>query len=159
MKARCPSRRRIVAGHQRFPQKTSTEVASGGTGAASRAVPPGCTITGTARAETLGGTPGRDVICGLGGKDILLGRGGDDRLLGGDGDDILDGGTGADALYGGAGDDYVTGTLGHDRFSGGTGADHLHARDGSVDTVDGGPGIDRARIDRTLDRLTGVERT
>ena len=47
--------------------------------------PPGCTITGTARAETLQGTPGRDVICGLGGKDILLGHGGNDRLLGGDG--------------------------------------------------------------------------
>ena len=39
MKARWPLRRSIVAGHQRFPQSTSTEVALGGIGAASRAEP------------------------------------------------------------------------------------------------------------------------
>ena len=134
-------------------------LAATGAGAAPHAVPPGCTITGTARAETLQGTPGRDVICGLGGKDILLGHGGNDRLLGGDGPDILDGGAGADALYGGAGNDYLTGTMGSDRLLGGTGADFMHSRDGLVDFVDGGPGVDDSRIDRTLDRLVNVERT
>ena len=61
--------------------------------------------------------------------------------------------------YGGAGNDYLTGTMGHDRLLGGPGADYLHARDGQADTLDGGPGVDDSRIDRTLDRLTNVERT
>ena len=61
--------------------------------------------------------------------------------------------------YGGNGNDYLTGTLGHDRLLGGAGADYLHARDGLADTLDGGPGVDDSRIDRTLDRLTNVERT
>ncbi len=50
---------------------------------------PGCTITGTPRAEVLVGTAGADVICGLGGNDQLDGRGGNDALFGGAGDDVL----------------------------------------------------------------------
>ena len=119
----------------------------------------GCTVTGTARSDTLRGTPGRDVICGLGGNDTLIAYGGDDRLLGGAGNDLLDGGSGADVLFGEAGNDWLTGTVGGDRFSGGAGADYLHARDGLPDVLYGGPGVDRAHIDRLFDRLIGVEHT
>ena len=33
----------------------------------------------------------------------------------------------------------------------------LRARDGGPDTLDGGPGTDRSRIDRLFDRMTSVE--
>ena len=104
---KCPHQGTILRGRsitlRAMPVKAAAAafvalLAAAGAVASSRAVPPGCTITGTAGADMLTGTPGRDVICGLGGKDILLGNGGDDRLLGGDGVDVLDGGAGADAL-------------------------------------------------------------
>ena len=59
----------------------------------------------------------------------------------------------------GANDDYLTGTMGFDHFSGGTGSDYLHSRDGQPDVLDGGPGVDRARIDRYFDKLANVEDT
>jgi Ca2+-binding RTX toxin-like protein len=117
----------------------------------------GCTITGTAKADTLRGTPGRDVICGLGGNDTLLGYAGDDRLVGGAGNDLLDGGAGLDVLVGEAGNDWIVGGIGYDRYQGGPGADYLYSRDGSPDAVDGGLGVDSARVDHYFDRLTSVE--
>jgi hypothetical protein len=41
---------------------------------------------------------------------------------------------------------------------GGPGRDTIYARDGTRDVVEGGPGSDRARVDRGLDRLRSVER-
>ena len=79
-----------------------------------------CTITGTAKAETLRGTEKADVICGLGGNDTIYGLGGNDVLIGG---------RGRDMLYGGKGNDTV--------FS----------KDRHRDTVIGGPGSDRVRSD------------
>ncbi len=80
---------------------------------------------------TLIGTAAGDVISGTRGSDTVCGLAGNDRLAGGSGRDILDGGAGADVL---------------------------NARDGSRDVVRGGPGRDAARIDRGLDRVSGVER-
>src|SRR5919112_1161509 len=50
----------------------------------------GCTVPGTAGADTLTGTSGADRICGLGGNDTLRGLGGDDLIVGGPGIDTID---------------------------------------------------------------------
>jgi dipeptidyl aminopeptidase/acylaminoacyl peptidase len=76
------------------------------------------------------GTPGRDVLRGTAGEDLIDGRGGND------------------VVYGKGGDDYLLGGAGNDR---------LFARDGARDVVNGGPGRDRAWVDRR-DTVAGVER-
>jgi Tol biopolymer transport system component len=91
----------------------------------------GCTIIGTAVREALAGTPRGDVLCGFASNDKIAGRGGND---------VLDGGAGNDRLDAAAGDDFIL------------------ARDGLRDTVSGGPGIDRAEIDRGRDVVRGVEK-
>jgi Tol biopolymer transport system component len=97
-----------------------------------------CTIWGTAGADTLRGTAGEDVICGLGGNDVVFGLGADDTLDGGAGNDRLLGGEGTDSYYGGPGNDIV------------------ESRDDRRESIDGGPGYDRARSDAS-DWLTFVE--
>jgi RTX calcium-binding nonapeptide repeat (4 copies) len=136
------------------------EAPSTGTG------PRGCTVAGTPGDDRLSGTAGRDVICGLGGNDHIHGGDGDDVVYGGPGVDEVEGGPGNDRVYGEggrdrlegeAGADTIVGGRGRDVVSGGAGADTLHTRDGARDRVRGGPGRDRARVDRR-DRITGVER-
>jgi Tol biopolymer transport system component len=90
-----------------------------------------CTIMGTVAVDTLLGSSAADVACGLAGNDQSLGLKGNDVLEGGPGEDFLDGGTGNDVIL---------------------------ARDGRRDTIRGGPGIDRARVDRGVDRVSGVEK-
>jgi dipeptidyl aminopeptidase/acylaminoacyl peptidase len=90
-----------------------------------------CRFVGTGRDDKLKGSPFLDFLAGLGGDDVLRGLGGRDTLTGGTGRDLLDGGKGADTIV---------------------------ARDGRRDVVIGGPGKDSARVDRGLDRVTGVER-
>jgi hypothetical protein len=80
---------------------------------------------------TLIGTAASEAIPGTNGPDTVCGLGGNDRLAGGAGADTVDGGRGNDTLS---------------------------SRDGRRDVVRGGPGRDSARIDRGLDRVTGVER-
>ena len=99
-----------------------------------------CTIIGTAGPDVLLGTSGRDVICGLGGADTIDGSDGNDVLIGGAGNDVLEGSAGHDVLLGGPGDD------------------QFQAWDGTSDRIDGGPGYDRAWIDRTVDKVSHVER-
>jgi Ca2+-binding RTX toxin-like protein len=129
--------------------------------------PRGCTVCGTNDDNVLRGTSGPDVIAGGGGDDIIYGLGGDDVLKGGPGADQLYGGGGADKLDGGAGPDLVRGGSGKDRLTGGKGkdrllgnggADTINAKDKTRDVVDGGPGVDRARVDKKLDRLSRIER-
>jgi Ca2+-binding RTX toxin-like protein len=98
-----------------------------------------CTIKGTGGSDALVGTNRADVLCGFGGNDTLVGLGGNDILRGGPGADILDGGAGSDVLMGQGG------------------RDNLRAYDGTHDHLNGGPGSDHARRDRTLDRVTSVE--
>jgi dipeptidyl aminopeptidase/acylaminoacyl peptidase len=90
-----------------------------------------CRFVGTARNDKLKGSPFLDFLVGLRGDDVLRGLGGRDKLTGGTGRDVLEGGEGADTII---------------------------ARDGRRDVVSGGDGKDSARVDRGLDRVTGVER-
>jgi Ca2+-binding RTX toxin-like protein len=77
------------------------------------------------------GTPSNDVICAGGGNDRIYGAGGNDSLVGG---------KGRDKLYGGSGNDIL---IARDRARG--------------DLANGGPGRDRARVDRG-DTLRAIER-
>jgi hypothetical protein len=101
---------------------------------------PRCTRYGSNRNNRVTGTAGRDVICALAGRDIIRSGQGDDVVVGGGGNDLIYGGPGKDWLFGSAGNDLIM------------------ARDGSPDIVSGGPGRDRARIDRGLDKAFDVER-
>jgi len=90
----------------------------------------GTTITGIESLHFFGGDESDIVIGGIG-NNVLNGGGGSDSLTGGPRDDVLDGGPGADTMYGGGGNDYF--------YSIGT----------DPDWIDGGDGIDTARIDRS----------
>jgi dipeptidyl aminopeptidase/acylaminoacyl peptidase len=97
-----------------------------------------CSIIGTTGRDVLHGTSRDDVICGFGGNDVIRGAGGDD---------LLDGGPGNDTINGGGGDDTMLGGPGNDTFE---------AIDGFRDSMDGGAGRDRARLDPN-DWLSSVE--
>ena len=112
-----------------------------GVGGGADAALPACTITGTEGPDLLVDTPGNDVLCGLGGNDTIGAGPGNDVLLGGPGNDLLEGAAGNDMMYGGAGND------------------RINAWDGRRDVVHGGTGVDRAYVDKTLDRVRFVERS
>src|SRR2546428_365390 len=79
-----------------------------------------------------------DLVSAGPGNDVVFGRGGDDVIVGGGGHQGLPRGRGRDELGGDAGDD---------RF---------YARDGMSDSLRGGPGRDRAWVDRR-DDVAAVE--
>jgi len=58
---------------------------------------------------------------------------------------------------GGVGDDVLRGGRGHDVLLGGPGNDRFFARDHTRDLVEGRAGRDVAYVDRTRDRVDGVE--
>jgi hypothetical protein len=86
-------------------------------------------------------------IVGTAKPNYLAGSGFDDTIFGGGGNDTLLAGAGADRLFGGAGGDVLVGGSGSDRIFGGPGSDTVMAADGERDTVDCGPGSDRAVVD------------
>ncbi len=131
-------------------------------------------INGGNDSDELLGEDGNDSLAGGRGNDRLDGGDGDDHLNGGDDNDQLAGGAGEDTLIGGAGDDYLRnyrsdgdillGGDGNDTLSagaediaysgpwvqlyGGAGDDSFHLySEGSIGTLDGGEGFDRADID------------
>jgi hypothetical protein len=88
--------------------------------------------TGTARVtqvEDVEGSPSSDTVAGDDEPNALRGGPGDDTLAGAGGADIIDGGSGADVLSGDAGDDLVL------------------ARDGEVDQISCGDGLDSVVAD------------
>jgi Ca2+-binding RTX toxin-like protein len=124
------------------------------------------TLSGAAKRDTLFGDAGNDFLTGGGGSDALGGAAGRDYLSGDDGDDVLKGGSWPDVVLGRGGTDTVDGNSGADRVNGGTGSDRcrggdgndwLIARDGTRYVIAGGRGMDRARIDRDRDQVSGVE--
>jgi hypothetical protein len=70
---------------------------------------------------------------------------------------VLVGSAGPNVLVGGSGSDRITGAGGRDVLRGRGGADSIFAADCTKDLVDGGPGRDRAVVDRR-DHVRGVER-
>ena len=70
----------------------------------------------------------------------------DDRLLGNGAGNVILGGGGSDWIGGGGGDDELVGGAGNDLF---------RSTDHTRDTVMGGPGNDRADVDRQ-DRVTSA---
>jgi hypothetical protein len=107
--------------------------------------------------------PDDDRLFGGPGDDYLDGGAKDDLLVGGRGDDVLYGGYGHDRVLGGPGDDqiedelveYVAGR--HDFLSGGAGDDYIESSDGNDDSIDCGPGRDRALVEPG-DHVRGCER-
>jgi hemolysin type calcium-binding protein len=93
---------------------------------------------GNSKANRLTGTRNGDRMRGLGGNDRLRGRGGDDCIAGGSGNDTIASGAGSDRIKGGGGEDAIG------------------SRDGEVDKVDCGAGVDRALIDK-VDVARGCE--
>jgi Ca2+-binding RTX toxin-like protein len=88
--------------------------------------------TGTARVtqiEDVEGSLTADTVAGDDGPNSLRGSAGDDTLSGGGGADLIDGGTGADTISGDAGDDVIL------------------ARDGEVDRIACGDGVDSVVAD------------
>jgi Ca2+-binding RTX toxin-like protein len=115
--------------------------------------------------DQVNGQGGRDVVRGGAGDDYLSGGGRADALRGGPGNDFVNGRTGADELSGGTGkdrlsggpqNDILRGGPGRDRLLGDSGADVFDARDRNRERVDGGLGVDRARVD-PIDSLFSVE--
>ena len=66
---------------------------------------------------------------------------------GGDGDDNLSGTKNPDQLFGDGGADTITGGAGPDTLRGGPGNDTINAKDGVVDDIDCGDGMDTADVD------------
>ena len=113
-------------------------------------------VTGGAGDDQLYGSSGADLLAGNSGDDDLRGDSGSDRLSGGSGKDLVQGYGGADRLSGGEDDDRLSGNSGNDRISGGSGrdriwgrggADRILARDGQVDRISCGDGVDTAVAD------------
>ena len=116
------------------------------------------------------------IVEGGPGDDILRIAGPDSTIFGGTGDDVLSGAHGGEALWGQQGEDTLRGLAGNDLLHGGADADHLNggpakdqvfgddgsdtfmARDGKRDSLDGGGGKDKARVD-AIDHLARIEAT
>jgi Ca2+-binding RTX toxin-like protein len=117
-------------------------------------------------ADQLHGGVGNDRLWGGLGADHSWGDDGDDLMGGGHGDDKQYGGAGNDTIYAGRGRDETWGEDGNDtlwalaRFDvkgpndtlgdtlhGGPGDDTFKTRDGEVDVIDCGPGVDTALLD------------
>jgi hypothetical protein len=114
---------------------------------------------------TFAGGPGDDdffVRSNLdGGESTVTGGAGNDKLKGHDHVETIDGGPGNDVVEGGYNNDVLTGGPGKDTIFGDSttdtcnflsckipfGNDVINARDGEVDTIDCGPGEDRATVD------------
>lgn len=107
----------------------------------------------------INGKAGDDNIWSFAGNDEICGGSGNDYIQGGDGNDIIlaDMSTknfcdqnvqyGADTVLGGAGDDVI--------YSGSQISPTQS--DGHADTIDCGPGLDTAYIDKNVDRTVNCE--
>ena len=110
-----------------------------------------------ARTGGTAGAGGRCMFFGTPGKDVVSGTEQEDLVIAGPGDDVLLGRGGNDLLLAQEGNDVVRAGAGRDEVVGGRGDDRLYTRDREKDAISGGPGRDRAWVDRR-DRASGVER-
>ncbi len=111
--------------------------------------------------EGISGGRGADALTGNDSDNDITGGPGDDAIIGAGGADDLNGDEGVDTVSGGPGDDDVEGDDGADSIAGDGGNDTVsfEFRDGDVDQVSGGPGLDTYRdgsiLGLTID-LNGV---
>ncbi len=116
------------------------------------------TIEGGAGSDRIDGGNNNDRIQGDDGADFITGGAGDDWIEGGSGHDRLDGGRDNDTIQGQTGNDTVWGGPGRDSMDGGSGVDLIFARDGDIDTVDGGTGSpNEAEVDESLDLVIRIQ--
>ena len=136
-------------------------LANGGPGNDIMREPEGEDVTFCCRGRMVGGK-GSDEITGE-----LAPTGGADTLIGGAGPDTLTAIVtdpnaeveGSFTLKGGTGNDILTGGQGtSDILVGGGGSDVFRAKDGLRDVVNGGAGTDKAKVDRKLDKVSGIEK-
>lgn len=102
-----------------------------------------------------GSNGGRNEIWGGAGADTITGGKKSDRIYGDDSATTTAGTDGADSINGGAGNDTITGGGLADTLNGEAGNDTIYSRDSVIDTVDGGPGHNKAQVDST-DILSNV---
>ena len=95
------------------------------------------------------GAPGEGDWVGDGTTDVesIMGGSGNDTITGNSGGNYISGGAGADNIHAGAGSDTICGGAGVDSLYGEDDADFIFARDGEIDVIDGGAGIDSADTD------------
>jgi hypothetical protein len=128
------------------------------------------TLIGDNSKNTIRALGGGDVVSGLPGGDELYGGGSGDGMKGGPGRDYINGGTGRDRLDGKKSRDIIDGIDPSSYSStarykqptvevliGGRGNDTIRARDGKKDIIRGGPGYDKANVDK-VDKVKGVEK-
>ncbi|HEX3357073.1 MAG TPA: hypothetical protein VHS31_08890, partial [Tepidisphaeraceae bacterium] len=92
--------------------------------------------------------------------ETILGGSGNDKILGNPFANLLVGNGGNDILYGGKGNDTLNGGTGHDQLFGQDDNDILLAKDGQVDSLDGGADSDTAQRDNTAavkDQVLNIE--
>jgi VCBS repeat-containing protein len=141
-------------------------------------------IKGDGRNNNLTGTNGTDNIKGNGGADTIDGKKGADTISGGKGADRLRGGRSNDWIWGDSDYDIALGNQGNDnlfaedprqgpkgslqaakikggrkpdKLLGNQGKDTIRAQNGKRDIIRGGPGRDKAYVDRGVDSVQGVE--
>jgi hypothetical protein len=119
-------------------------------------------VTGGSGDDRLSGNDGRNQLAGGRGRDVIHGLGGSDSLSAGkDLDrtrDRLDGGAGSDQLFGSDGPNVMVGGPGADLIYPRDGRDRVGARDGAVDQVVCGKGLDATEND-PFDFLIRCERS
>jgi len=104
------------------------------------------------------GENGNDRMAGGTGNDLQIGGAGDDTIFANLGQDVTQGGDGNDDLWALARGDVTPGAGGAvdqvgDTLDGGNGNDTFHTRDGEVDRITCGPGVDTALLDQ-IDVIT-----
>ena len=124
--------------------------------------PPGERDNVRSDVEVVFGSPGDDTLIGTTRRNVLEGADGNDRIFGRGGNDRLSGDWGRDLVVGGRGNDDLLLGRGRDRGYGGTGDDSIYAREQHnvvrvVDTIDGGSGSDRGRVN-PWDRVSRIEK-
>lgn len=107
-----------------------------------------------ARTTEISAGGGADTVVTGTGADHIAGGGGDDALSVGMGQDTLLGGGGDDSLFGGGEADTISGGNGSDSVMAGEGSDSIFVRDGNVDFVGCGKGMDTVTAD-SKDRIIG----
>lgn len=115
-------------------------------------------LLGGSGRDTIYGGSGDDTIEGNAGDDLIFANGGNDSIWAGAGFDNAFGGEGSDTILGGSENDFLDGQAGADAVYGEAGDDILiEYATGSIDSLFGGIGNDRAYHPENQDILDSIE--